>query len=317
MNGECLVSKRGTTHIDYNLTEPFKSIEFNFSTKKKSIAFGISYAADSFKLYPQNIDSWDKAKQLLEESFKMSFIVKRTPKLVNISSSSHSNAKKSLSHSVSVATVNENTTSASFLVLLPAQKYRAGDFNIRGCFTTPVAGTYIFHFDNTFSKRTPKTVVYEIKTLTEAQVKEAKLSSILNGWLFKKRTKGVKTWVKRWFNLDGVILSYYKDIGRPIRGSVNVGLCTISQNPDKLLLTIDSGMIIYHLRAISKEDLQKWVFALSSLKKNIAAESRRGSIIEETQKLDKITLLKQKIEIGFKSPKSRESIEGIFCFGER
>lgn len=97
--------------------------------------------------------------------------------------------------------------------------------------------------------------------------------SAVSGYLYKKTRDG--RWQKRWFETNGVYLTYYKSrkmekllaaLSLPQVGEVK--LMSPDQDPDRLegLFTIELNTRIYTLRAKSAEEAESWVNMLNKLR---------------------------------------------------
>lgn len=81
----------------------------------------------------------------------------------------------------------------------------------------------------------------------------------LTGWLLKKRRKKMQGWAKRWFRLSASgVLSYSTSPTGVPRGFIQIRISTITNQPKSRALHIDSGTMIYHLKALTPEDHEVW-----------------------------------------------------------
>lgn len=70
-------------------------------------------------------------------------------------------------------------------------------------------------------------------------------------------------WAKRWFRLSNKgVLSYSTSINGVPRGLIQIRISTITSQPKSRGIHIDSGTMIYHLKALTTEDHEKWTQAL-------------------------------------------------------
>jgi hypothetical protein len=83
-------------------------------------------------------------------------------------------------------------------------------------------------------------------------------------------------WAKRYFVCDKGHLAYFKFEAGLCRGSIPISLSTISIDLDHLVINIDSGSSLWHLRALNKLDFEKWVEVFKR-HKAIQAESTKAS----------------------------------------
>lgn len=149
--------------------------------------------------------------------------------------------------------------------IVPIAKYPSFEHTIHGKYVTPLPGTYILYFDNSFSIKNSKELFLTVSAGAMLPIKE-KDEGTFSGWLLKKKQRRLQGWARRWFELSQKgILSYFEDRFSPCRGSVNVHQCTITKIPQRLLITVDSGEVTYHLRALSEEDYKEWSERLHSI----------------------------------------------------
>ncbi|KAJ3608189.1 hypothetical protein NHX12_025239, partial [Muraenolepis orangiensis] len=101
---------------------------------------------------------------------------------------------------------------------------------------------------------------------------------LCQGYLLKSRKWPLKGWHKRYFVLEAGILRYSKnqhDISRGrIQGSLDVSVAVMSINKKTNRVDLDTGDILYHVKAKSRELFYIWVTKLQAhraFKKNEAA----------------------------------------------
>ncbi|GAA97984.1 uncharacterized protein L969DRAFT_84529 [Mixia osmundae IAM 14324] len=86
---------------------------------------------------------------------------------------------------------------------------------------------------------------------------------VLEGYLDKKKQKQYQGFAKRYFWLDNKgVLSYAVNPNSRVRASLFVGLASIVRSSKNKTITIDSGSTIFHCRALSDQDFEKWTKAL-------------------------------------------------------
>lgn len=71
------------------------------------------------------------------------------------------------------------------------------------------------------------------------------------------------------------VLSYSVQNNSICRGSVQICLSTISVNPQQSLIHIDSGTMIYHLKALTPDDFERWTKALRYHKTSTVASAQQ------------------------------------------
>lgn len=92
---------------------------------------------------------------------------------------------------------------------------------------------------------------------------------VLQSVMLKKRRKKLQGFVKRYFvlNLKRGSLSYFKVDDNKLRGQMPVKEAIISANPSNRQFIIDSGMEVWHLKAINQADFNAWVNAFNAIKR--------------------------------------------------
>lgn len=149
-----------------------------------------------------------------------------------------------------------------YIEILPIERYESFNYTITGQYVTSVAGTYVLYFDNSYSINTSKELFLTVHVGDSISA----INDSFCGWLLKKKQRRMQGWARRWFQLDRKgILSYFEDRFSPCRGSVNLHDCVITKSPHRLMFTIDSGRVTYHLRAIDKRDYVAWTERISEL----------------------------------------------------
>ena len=108
--------------------------------------------------------------------------------------------------------------------------------------------------------------------------------SAMSGYLYKKTRDD--RWQKRWFETNGVYLTYYKSrkmekllaaLSLPQVGEIK--LVPMDQDPERQngLFTLELNTRIYTLRAKSDAEAQTWVNTLNKLRKDGMSQSSSGS----------------------------------------
>ncbi|GAA5959728.1 hypothetical protein JCM3765_000078 [Sporobolomyces pararoseus] len=86
---------------------------------------------------------------------------------------------------------------------------------------------------------------------------------VMEGYLLKKKRKKMQGMARRYFRLDyNGALSYSFAPDSPIRDSLSVPISYISARRKQRSLDIDGGNTVYHCKALSVEDFEKWAAAL-------------------------------------------------------
>lgn len=96
-----------------------------------------------------------------------------------------------------------------------------------------------------------------------------KNGELLQSVLLKKRRKKLQGFVKRYFvlNIKYGTLSYFRVNDNKLRGQMPINQSIISANVKKLEIIIDSGMEVWDLKALNKDDFQTWIETFNTLKK--------------------------------------------------
>ncbi|KAG0337494.1 hypothetical protein BG004_007624 [Podila humilis] len=149
--------------------------------------------------------------------------------------------------------------------ILPIQHYESSAGPVRGEYNVKEEGSYILVFDNTFSINTSKRLTFFV-ALEERATPVAQPSSELSGWLLKKKRKRMQGWAKRWFQIDNGILSYSKFQNGPCRGKVHLVLSTVTVSQASNMIHIDSGTMLYHLKALNVDDYKAWTRTIKAFK---------------------------------------------------
>ncbi|GAA5897218.1 oxysterol-binding protein related protein OSH3 [Sporobolomyces salmoneus] len=86
---------------------------------------------------------------------------------------------------------------------------------------------------------------------------------VMEGYLLKKKRKKMQGMARRFFRLDyNGALSYSFSPDSPIRDSLSVPISYITARRKQRTLDIDGGNTVYHCKALSVEDFEKWAAAL-------------------------------------------------------
>jgi oxysterol-binding protein-related protein 3/6/7 len=161
--------------------------------------------------------------------------------------------------------------------VIPIRKYNSFEYTLQGSYTIPLAGTFVLHFDNSFSIGTSKHLFYHAYLSTDIVPSPSATPQLLSssqigslcaaGWISKRRTGVVRSWGRRWFQLDSLgVLSYFLDRASPLRGSIFVPDCSLIIANNTLRFSLDSGSQIFHLKAYKKEEFDFWIEVLSSFR---------------------------------------------------
>ncbi|RVE59910.1 hypothetical protein OJAV_G00193580 [Oryzias javanicus] len=146
---------------------------------------------------------------------------------------------------------------------------------------------------STLSSRHSRQVVKDWEVIDDLQVEMHASESpqdiappgICEGYLLKRRKWPLKGWHKRYFVLDGGTLRYSKnqqDVSKGrIQGSLDVSLAVMTVNKKANRIDLDTGDILYHMKAKSPDLFYIWVTKLQAhrfFKKNETAHAHTGLI---------------------------------------
>ncbi|KAG0051627.1 Oxysterol-binding protein- protein 3 [Gryganskiella cystojenkinii] len=150
--------------------------------------------------------------------------------------------------------------------ILPIQHYDSSAGPVRGEYTIKEEGSYVLVFDNSFSINTSKRLTFFVALEERGPKMLAQPTSDMSGWLLKKKRKRMQGWAKRWFQIDNGILSYSKFQNGPCRGKVHLVLSTVTVSQASNMIHIDSGTMVYHLKALTKDDYRTWTLIIKEFK---------------------------------------------------
>ncbi|KAI7820142.1 Oxysterol-binding protein-domain-containing protein [Gamsiella multidivaricata] len=210
--------------------------------------------------------------------------------------------------------------------ILPIQHYESGSGTIRGEFTVKEEGSYVLVFDNSFSINTSKRLTFFVALEERTRKPAAQPTSEMSGWLLKKKRKRMQGWAKRWFQIDNGVLSYHKAPDSPCRGKVHLVLSTVTVSQASNMIHIDSGTMLYHLKAFTAEEYSAWTGAIKTVKNSDRSASDtvhrmtqressqkraqlRNSWIASNNELDQLKEIMSAMDAGFLDIK--EQLESI------
>ncbi|CAI5759424.1 unnamed protein product [Candida verbasci] len=185
---------------------------------------------------------------------------------------------KSKSRSSTLSSINEK----SDLTLIKNYNKLVANELVRGKFEVSKGGMFAFVFDNSFSKTIAKSVQFKSEIVTPEQQhtyhdqhvfdleqKSSTSGDTLQSVMLKKRRKKLQGFTKRYFvlNIQRGLLSYFKVDDRKLRGQMPIKESIVSANPSNRELIIDSGMEVWHLKAVNQADFNAWVNAFNAIKK--------------------------------------------------
>ncbi|KAF8974084.1 hypothetical protein BGZ46_009792 [Entomortierella lignicola] len=289
-------------HVD----QADKTLVWWFSTKRKNISFGLFFRKSAPPLLKSNtfapsITSVAKPESIHSRSnishsqgssgqySKDGVLSSSPPKSSHASNYASSRASIDSSddedqandlgdaHSVNAQTqssrpsARKKKTVAKFkdpelIEILPIRHYDSSAGTIRGEHVIKEAGCYVLVFDNTFSINTSKRLTFFVALEERGRKAAVQPTSEMSGWLLKKKRKRMQGWAKRWFQIDHGVLSYHKDPESPCRGKVHLVLSTVTVSQASNMIHIDSGTMLYHLKALTVDEYNAWTSAIKAVK---------------------------------------------------
>ncbi|KAF9414542.1 Oxysterol-binding protein- protein 3 [Podila epigama] len=207
--------------------------------------------------------------------------------------------------------------------ILPIQHYDSSSGPVRGEYNVKEEGSYVLVFDNSFSINTSKRLTFFVALEERGSTPVAQPTAELSGWLLKKKRKRMQGWAKRWFQIDNGILSYSKFQNGPCRGKVHLVLSTVTVSQASNMIHIDSGTMLYHLKALNEDDYKLWTGTMKAFKaaghraihdsvgrlsRRNSAQNRvhlRNSWVSSTNELDQLKELMSAMDAGFRDIKDQ------------
>lgn len=170
-----------------------------------------------------------------------------------------------------------------FVEIIPTERYQSFEMTVKGEYSAPLPGTYILFFDNSYSISTSKELFLMAGVVPKTSEsipdvpnlnRDSHVFEEFGGWLLKKKQRRIQGWARRWFQLDSKgNMAYFADRFSPCRGSIPVQHATITWTPPKRMLTIDAAGGIFHLRAQTDDDYQRWSERLNSVRARLASQN--------------------------------------------
>ncbi|KAL0093904.1 Oxysterol-binding protein-domain-containing protein [Phycomyces blakesleeanus] len=263
---EICIQPRDVYEHHINISNNGTCLHWEFSTKKKNIAFGLIY-------YPHpssspNISQREENEEDDEKDNSRSALALPDHLHIRIPKDIH---EISYRNSLPVADKQSVT-------ILPLSHVNSSAQTITGSHTVTEPGDYVLIFDNTFSFHASKVLSFTVTS--DEDEPPASIISGMTGWLLKKRRKRMQGWAKRWFELSSTgVLSYSIDEKSIKRGSIHVNLSTLAIYPKQRTLHIDSGTVIYHLKALTAESFEAWIEAFRASRATCTSPSKAPGIL--------------------------------------
>ena len=238
------ISPRDSFHHLIRLKKGQK-IEFNFCTLKKNIAFGIFFKRTTGQLVRQEDLFLGPEKLHISpiEPKRQRSDRKSVGSADDQSTKSNQDLRKSFS--------SKKRKDYDYIEVLPIKKYQSYKNTISGFIEAPMTGTFVFLFDNTFSIKKSKTLVYDLGSLSSEHLGQ-------QGWLLRKRQRSLKGWEKNYFIFTQGTLKYCQTPDSPIIGEVFLATASITKLPERMTLIIDTGINLFKVRALNEVDYKKW-----------------------------------------------------------
>ncbi|KAH3685944.1 hypothetical protein WICPIJ_003066 [Wickerhamomyces pijperi] len=215
---------------------------------------------------------------------------------------SNNSSTSSLQRKRSTSNVNMNLTLEERLQkssLAKVQSYGTlqGNDVFQNELTISEGGIYAFIFDNTFSKNNSKKVLFNkfivdnqhgscgdggngdltvrhrnssTTSLSNGKF-EPSSTKLLQGYLLKKKRKRLQGFTKRFFILNfkyNTLTYYMNENSLKIRGEMQINISSVTAFENEHTIVIDSGMDVWFLKTLNKNDWSNWINALDYIKMN-------------------------------------------------
>ncbi|KAJ3069289.1 hypothetical protein HDU98_007650 [Podochytrium sp. JEL0797] len=273
---EVTVKARATFRHEVTASSPGLSLVWQFRTMRKNISFGLFFRKASS---PPGTPRRSNTERQVKRSLSNSFLPTRNRTV------SSAEPPSPTSNPAPIPKPAPTPDLADLTELLPITHYDSAKGLIRGEFAIVEPGVYILVFDNSFSVNTSKKLAYDVQIADPASVSLFASPSILGGlspvisddatggaspklvegWILKKGNRKLQGYLKRWMVIDqDGNLSYFKEKGGAPRAVVSLQCAAIRLDHENLLIDIDSGSTILHMKAQTISDFQMWVSTLQS-----------------------------------------------------
>ncbi|KAJ3196648.1 hypothetical protein HK101_008225 [Irineochytrium annulatum] len=175
----------------------------------------------------------------------------------------------------------KSTVDPELIEIVPITHYDSSKFTIKGSYYIEEPGTFVLLFDNTFSVNTSKKLFFFVALRDVETVEPPRARKAYEGWILKKGNRKMQGYAKRWMKIDSDgNLQYFRQPGGESRGFFQLSKTAVRLDHDHLLIDIDSGESLMHLKAIGPQDFQMWVGALQS-----HAEAKTGNLETEEDRI--------------------------------
>ncbi|KAI8066541.1 Oxysterol-binding protein-domain-containing protein [Gongronella butleri] len=257
--------------------QPGATIHWSFSTKKNNISFGLFYSP-GLPLTLGNADASSYAPSALSRQVSQRSTVAGTTTALDHAAAPRQHPQLELAQRRRKSSAVSHLLQRDFTEIIPVTHVQSSEKVIQGSHVVSEAGNFVLMFDNTSSIQKPKILSFTVSS--DELIADERLldDQIIAGYLLKKRRKRMQGWAKRWFELSpNGTLSYSVDPYGIKRGSIQVILTTMTIYPKQRTIHMDTGTTIYHLKALTKEDFEKWVEVLRRQRANRHQQHRRDS----------------------------------------
>ncbi|KAG0171880.1 hypothetical protein DFQ28_006578 [Apophysomyces sp. BC1034] len=237
------------------------TIRWSFTTKRKNIAFGLFQRLGTARLQSSSDIVFPQLQQ--QRQLSLPSVDGHEPSdddkpAVESLSSGHRRRRPRAKSTAS----NKLREQEDFVEVIPIDHCNSADIKVEGSYVVHQPGNFVLVFDNTFSKTTPKSLTFSV-TVVGTKDDTLNQRKEVSGWILKKRRKKLQGWAKRWLQLSPTgVLSYSTTPNSITRGSIQIVMATTSLNPQQRLIHIDSGTMLYHLKALTAEDYDMWTKTL-------------------------------------------------------
>lgn len=167
--------------------------------------------------------------------------------------------------------------------VLPISHYQSSSSTIIGSTIINSRGYYYLIFDNSFSLKTSKKLLFSVNLGSQPLiVQQVSEKDVMAGWMLKKGNLAMQGYQKRWVTIESNgVLNYYKSVGGALRGQATLVNSAVHVDHDHCLIDVDTGQEIFHFKVLSPIEFKMWTSALEKFadtKQNLCNEFLHGSI---------------------------------------
>lgn len=267
---------------------PDKStVVFQLKPIKKSVGFSIYKSTTSH--VNNNGGSTDTLSSPAGNELKEGENHRKSIYMSNNSSTSSLQRKRSSSNLSQNLSLEERLQKSS---LVKVQSYGTlqGNEVFQNELTVEEGGIFAFIFDNTFSKSNSKKVLFnkfivdeQSSAPIEGRPRNSSTTSLSNGkfdpasskflqgYLLKKKRKRLQGFTKRFFILNfkyNTLTYYMNENSLKTRGEMQINISSVTAFQNEHTIVIDSGMDVWFLKTLNKNDWTNWINAFDYIKMN-------------------------------------------------